>query len=427
MPRSRAVAIVSLAAALPRLLVLAWERGAILESFVEKSDRFALTLVHSGTFGFLPGVPSGYTQPLYAFFLAALYWPFGHAWLAVGIAQTAVAVATALLVLEIGRRLRSTRVGLVAALLTTLHPYVVWHDVHVNREILDGFLLAAITLLALLAYERRSRPLAAATGAVVGLAVLGNSRLALLPLVLAAYVAWPSRTRPAALLSSLAVLVAAAAVVAPWAVRNEARVGCLAITTDARALWKANNLATYDVLKRGQWIDDVPELPGVPPWPERAADIALQTGRPVHVDECAQSRFYQRQVLRFWRDHPGEKAKLAAQATWLLWQPTFSVVTDDAGRKGIADTARRFVEPLYMIVVYALAIAGSFFAPRRFLALAVLLASYNTLMAMVFAGTVRYRVPWDFLLALLAAFAVERLWRRARGYSGAPARPSALP
>ncbi|RDI74289.1 Dolichyl-phosphate-mannose-protein mannosyltransferase [Gaiella occulta] len=427
MPRSRAVAIVSLAAALPRLLVLAFERGAILENFVEKSDRFALTLVHSGTFGFLPGVPSGYTQPLYAFFLAALYWPFGHAWLAVGLAQTAVAVATALLVLEIGRRLRSTRVGLVAALLTTLHPYVVWHDVHVNREILDGFLLAAITLLALLAYERRSRLLAAATGAVVGLAVLGNSRLALLPLVLAAYVAWPSRTRRAALLGSLAVLVAAAAVVAPWAVRNEKRVGCLAITTDTRALWKANNLATYDVLKRGQWIDDVPELAGVPPWPERAADIALRTGRPVHVDECAQSRFYQRQVLRFWRDHPGEKARLAAQATWLLWQPTFSVATDDAGRKGIADTARRSVEPMYMIVIYALAIAGCFFAPRRFLALAVLLESYNTLMAMVFAGTVRYRVPWDFLLALLAAFAVERLWRRARGYSDAPARPSALP
>jgi hypothetical protein len=33
----------------------------------------------------------------------------------------------------------------------------------------------------------------------------------------------------------------------------------------------------------------------------------------------------------------------------------------------------------------------------------------------VFAGTTRYRVPWDFVLALLAAAAVERfLQRRAR-------------
>ena len=46
-------------------------------------------------------------------------------------------------------------------------------------------------------------------------------------------------------------------------VRNKVQVGCFAITTDARALWKANNENTYDVLARGGWIDDVPELPGV--------------------------------------------------------------------------------------------------------------------------------------------------------------------
>ena len=84
--------------------------------------------------------------------------------------------------LEIGRRLRSTWIGVTAALLATLHPYLVWHDIHVNREILDGFLLALLTLLALVAYERRSAWLAAAAGAVTGLAVLGNSRLVLLPL-----------------------------------------------------------------------------------------------------------------------------------------------------------------------------------------------------------------------------------------------------
>ena len=60
------------AAALPRLAVLAVERSDVLTRYVEKSDTFARTLVSSGTFGFLPGVPSAYTQPLYAWFLAAL-------------------------------------------------------------------------------------------------------------------------------------------------------------------------------------------------------------------------------------------------------------------------------------------------------------------------------------------------------------------
>ena len=44
---------------------------------------------------------------------------------------------------------------------------------------------------------------------------------------------------------------------------------------------------------------------------------------------------------------------------------------------------------------------------------------------MVFAGTVRYRAPWDFLLALLAAFALARLWTIARDRGYVRTRPSA--
>ena len=112
-----------------------------------------------------------------------------------------------------------------------------------------------------------------------------NSRLLFLPLVVAPYVAW--RVRPgrraagAALLSWRPRLV-----VAPWVARNQVQVGCSTITTDTRALWKANNENTYDVLARGGWIDDVPELPGVPPWPERAAAISVAAAKA--VDECAQ-------------------------------------------------------------------------------------------------------------------------------------------
>jgi hypothetical protein len=418
-----AVALVACAAALPRLLVLAFERETILEEFVEKSDDFARTFVASGTFGFLPGVPSAYTQPLYAFFLSGLYWPVGRSWLVVGLAQTLVAVGTALLVLEIGRRLRSTAVGVVAALIATLHPYVVWHDVHVNREVLDGFVLAALTLAALVAFERRSLWLAAGTGALGGLAVLGNARLALLPLALAVYVAWPVRPRTRALANGAALVASAALVVGPWLVRNEISVGCPAITTDARALWKANNPATYDVLARGQWIDDVPELPNAPDWPELAAAKGVAAARA--VDECAQVTLYRDEVLDFWRDEPGEKARLAGQAVRMLWQPTFTVEDDDEARGGLSETGRRVVEPAFMLALYGLALAGAFFAPRRFLALVLLLEAYNTLAAMVFAGTVRYRVPFDFLLALLAACALERAWAWRARQAGSPARASA--
>jgi hypothetical protein len=423
MKRSTGALVVVAAAAIPRLLVLVRERETILEEFVDKSDRFAQTLVDHGTFGFLPDVPSAYTQPLYGWFLAALYFPFGRSWLAVGIAQVVVAVATALVVFEIGSRLRSTGVGLVAAIITTLHPYVVWHDVHVNREVLDGLVLAVLALCALAAYENRSLPLSAATGAAAGIAILGNARLVLLPIAIAVYVAWRivpvSRT-----VTAMALVVGVAAlVVAPWVARNKVQVGCYAITTDARALWKANNPNTREALDRGLWIDDVPELPGAPPWPEYAADLTL-AGMPTTADECAQMRLYRGEVFDFWREEPAEKGLLALQATRMLWSPV-PRESDESGGGG-ARLARKTVEPAFVIGLYVLAIAGFFVAPPHFVGLVAVMLAYNTLAAMVFAGTARYRAPWDFLLAMLAAFALAALWERVRrrrpAYTGASAR-----
>ena len=421
-PRGAALLVVA-AAALPRLLALAIEREQILEAYVEKSDVFARTLVSSGTFGFLPGVPSAYTQPLYAWFLAGLYWPVDRSWAVVGLAQVLVAVVTALLVLAIGTHLASVRTGVLAALVATLHPYLVWHDIHVNREILDGLLAAAIVLLALLAYERRSLPLALGLGAVTGLAILSNARLLLLPLVLAPYVAWRVRPAGRAIAAAALVVVGAALVTAPWVVRNKVVIGCATITTDTRALWKANNPATYDVLARGGWIDDVPDLPGVAPWPEKAAGISVAAAKA--VDECAQSSFYRDEVLDFWRDHPGEKARLAVQAVGMLWSPFLSVTADDEAQQGASDVAQRTIEPAFVLLLYAFALWGAFLAPRRFVALATLLLGFNTLMAMVFAGTVRYRAPWDFVLALLAAFALERAWELLRKRRSPPAASAA--
>jgi 4-amino-4-deoxy-L-arabinose transferase-like glycosyltransferase len=423
MKRSTGAVVVVAAAAIPRLLVLVRERETILEEFVDKSDRFATTLVDHGTFGFLSGVPSAYTQPLYGWFLAALYFPFGREWLAVGIAQVVVAVATALVVFEIGSRLRSTGVGLVAALITTLHPYVIWHDVHLNREVLDGLVLAVLALCALAAYEHRSLPLSAATGAVAGIAILGNARLVLLPVAIAVYVAWRivpiSRT-----VTSIALVVGLAAlVVAPWVARNKIEVGCYAITTDSRALWKANNPNTRAVLDRGLWIDDVPALPGGPPWPELAADLTL-AGTPTSADECAQMRLYRDEVLDFWREEPGEKALLALQATRMLWSPV-PRESDESG-SGTARVARTTIEPAFVTGLYVLAIVGFFVATPHFVGLAATMLAYNTLAAMVFAGTARYLAPWDFLLAILAAFALAALWERIRrrrpAYAGASAR-----
>ena len=244
----------------------------------------------------------------------------------------------------------------------------------------------------------------------------------LLPLVLAPYVAWRVLPRGRAVATALVVVLGAVLVVAPWVVRNDVVIGCPTITTDTRALWKANNPATYDVLARGGWIDDVPDLPGVPPWPERAAEISVEAARA--VDECAQAAFYRDEVLRLLaRRARREGAPRRSRRSGCSGRPSLSVAADESGQQGLAGFAQRTVEPVYVVLLYLFALWGAFIAPRRFVVLAALLLGLNTVMAMVFAGTVRYRVPWDFVLALLAAFALERAWllaprAPARGASG---------
>src|SRR5881227_3954125 len=112
--------LVAAAAILPRLAVLLHERGTITAAYVDKGDVFARTLIAHGTYGFIPGRPSAYTQPLSGWFLIPLYWIFARSWVVVGLAQIAVAVVTALLVYEIGRRFVSRRAGFVAAAVATL-------------------------------------------------------------------------------------------------------------------------------------------------------------------------------------------------------------------------------------------------------------------------------------------------------------------
>jgi hypothetical protein len=390
--------------------VLVHERGVILSAFVEKSDTFARTFVATGTYGFVPGVPSAYTQPLYGFFLIPLY-AIDRTWLLVGGAQIVVAAGTACTVLAIGRRYIGTTAGLAAALLSTLHPYIVWHDVHINREILDQFLAAALFGLVLLAAERGTPALAAAVGVAAGLAILGNSRLAALPLFLALYVALRQRAR---WLPVVAVLLAGCVVaIAPWAVRNKLDVGCWAITTDAHALWKANNINTYRTLASGKWIDDVPPLPGAPKLtPEYERPIYDATHRIVHVNECTQMHLYEHATLRFWEHHPVEKLKLMAQATKMLWQPK---PTKTSGGNGAATGALKiWPETIWMCALYVLGAVGLFVVVRPFAWLALLFLFYNTLAAWLFAGATRYRISFDFVLALLAGAAIERLARRWR-------------
>ena len=101
-------------------------------------------------------------------------------------------------------------------------------------------------------------------------------------------------------------------------------------------------------------------------------------------------RFYRRRALAFIRDQPGTKAKLAGVAARMLWQPSVTRTEGRRGRGTFLDTARIWIEPVYAIPLFVLALVGVPFLPRRLAVLAALLLAYETVAAMAFAGETRY-------------------------------------
>jgi hypothetical protein len=125
-------------------------------------------------------------------------------------------------------------------------------------------------------------------------------------------------------------------------------------------------------------------------------------------------RVYRHLVFQFWRDHPGEKAKLAGQATEMLWNPQAIRTQGRAESGGAVDKLRRWAQPAYSIPLFVLGLLGVWLLPGRLALLGVTLLAYQTLVAIGFAGATRYRVPWDFLIALAGAAAVWWAVDRAR-------------
>src|SRR6185503_3727739 len=129
-------------------------------------------------FGDWSGTEVFYQDPLYPYFLAAVYRLFGHRLTAVYLIQIVLGLITCYLVYWIGRKVFSSVAGLVAAALAATYKPFIFYDVQVEKSFLAVLLICASCALLL----RGAWFLA---GLTLGLAILvrGNYLL-LLPFIL---------------------------------------------------------------------------------------------------------------------------------------------------------------------------------------------------------------------------------------------------
>ncbi|HXU80880.1 MAG TPA: glycosyltransferase family 39 protein [Polyangia bacterium] len=165
--------------------------------------------------------------PMYSFLIAGIYLVFGeHEW-AVHLVQVLLFAATVWLVFDLGRRLFNVRTGIIAGVITAIHPLFLRY---VSSLHLETFLTFLFTLMVWFTVRFRARPSlgnGVAIGLTAGLASLVKAIGLLYPglFALGLFIeAWKARGRTGRLVYPwvpvAATFLVMAAVIAPWTIRN---------------------------------------------------------------------------------------------------------------------------------------------------------------------------------------------------------------
>jgi 4-amino-4-deoxy-L-arabinose transferase-like glycosyltransferase len=206
-------------------LVILWRFAGIGVAIVDEQhyDQLAVSIVERGEFAFAPGQLTSIRPPLYPAVVAGVYSVAGvQNYQAVRALQIAMSLATTCLVYLLARRLYNERVALVAAAIHCFYPSLLGAGALVLTEIQFTLLVLGFLVLVERYLSTSSRWALAGAGVVLGLAALTRSALWLFPPVAVMFilVLGTDRTWLGRIASSAALVVAFAAVLAPWTIRN---------------------------------------------------------------------------------------------------------------------------------------------------------------------------------------------------------------
>jgi 4-amino-4-deoxy-L-arabinose transferase-like glycosyltransferase len=301
----------------------------------------------------------------------------------------------------LGRELAGARAGLIAAGLAAVYPTLIAADGALMTESLYGLLVAVALLAAVRLLAARGPVPAVLLGSAAGLAALtrGEGLLLIVLLLL------PLLRRPGGLRAAAIAGLAFALVLAPWTIRNVSVFDrpVLVATEGGETLAGANCRQAYYGEKIGTWQVDC------------ARFSVRGNGEAEALDEAG------RRGLRYAGEHLTRlPAVLAARLarTWGLLDPFHR----PEGRAGWVTT----LGVLMYLALLPLAAYGAWSLRRRRAVAWVVLAPFVmvTVTTVLGYGSLRFRHAAELALVVLAAVALERLWRRRE--SGEPARAVSL-
>jgi 4-amino-4-deoxy-L-arabinose transferase-like glycosyltransferase len=342
--------------------------------------------------------------PLTALLMAPSDWVASGSVLAQRLLMCAAGAVVVVLVAVLTRRLAGERAGVIAAVVAAGYANFWMNDGLPMSETFSAVLIC-LALLAIYRYADDPTPArAAVAGGTVGMAVLVRAELALMaPLVvipLALLAArdghrLPGRQRIGQLVVALATMVA---VNLPWFAYNQARFHdfVLVSTNEGLTYRGANCDGTYYGGGTGFW----------------ALHCAETDPPPAGSDESQQSTWWRDHAFTYARQNLSRLPTVAVVRvlrTWSLWdQRQMAWLNQGEGREIWASN----VGVVSFWLLAPLALAGGLLLRLRGVLLLPLLALpiIVTIVSLWFYGIVRFRLPAEITVVVLAAPALEALF-----------------
>lgn len=324
---------------------------------------------------------------------------FGESPLAARCLMAFVGTAACAAVYLLGRELFDEQIGLIACALTAISPAMAGFSVLLLSETLFALSLTISLWCAgrWLGSEGRRQKAegrdaaetywALATGLSIALATYVRPSWLLVGPVLAVLAILCSKPRQKRCLQAAVMLAGLFGALLPWAWRNHDACGHWVFTT----LWSGPSL--YDGLN--------PEANG-----DSNMDFFDRDNLMASHSEWEVNRHYEREAWKYASEHPARAIELGVLKLWRYWKPWPSA----AQFGGVGPT---ILVALFFLPVSLFALRGWWLHRHRPWAWLLTLGPivYFAAIHSLFVGSLRYRLPAEYPLCVLAATGIPKSWR----------------
>ena len=340
----------------------------------------------------LEGEPTAFRAPGYPVFLAP--WSLIKGWsvTSIRLLHLLVNAVIMLLVFMLAERFFSEFTAWIAVWIVALYPYYIFLTGTILSELWFILLLLAATYLILLYREKYSKMILLFSGFLMGGCILTRPSAVVLA---AAGILWLLCGATVKKMHVFLFVLSLVLIVLPWMIRNKLVFDTYSLTTNSgRNLWLGNN--EHTTLNSGSDIE----------MPDKLRHLIENS------TEAQADLIFKKHALSFIKDQPLKTVFLWLGKGLALWRPDPSPTTGGYTKRGTLICLASYFSyiPVLLLAVFSWFAADK--QKRSIMRLWFFYAVGFTLLHAVFISKVRFRLPLDVFLIMMAAYGVFIIYKR---------------